>query len=81
MIPSATLLWVQCTPIEKAWKPELDGKCWDPKFSIRYGIFNAAWCAGADIALAMVPWKLLWGLQLKTKEKIGVGIAMSLGVL
>jgi hypothetical protein len=81
MIPSATLAWVQCAPIAKSWNPLIEGTCWDPGVSIRYGIFNAAWCAGADIALAMVPWKIIWGLQLKTKEKIGVGIAMSMGVL
>lgn len=48
---------------------------------INYGIFNAAWCAAADFALALLPWKLIWGLQLKPREKFGVGIAMSLGVL
>jgi hypothetical protein len=30
-----------------------------------------------DIALAMLPWKLVWKLQMKPAEKIGVAIAMS----
>lgn len=34
-----------------------------------------------DIALAMLPWTVIWGLQMKVKEKIGVAIAMSCGVL
>jgi len=34
-----------------------------------------------DITLAMIPWKLIWGLQMRKKEKIGVAIAMSMGVL
>jgi hypothetical protein len=33
-----------------------------------------------DITLALLPWKFLWGLQMKRKEKIGVGIAMSMGI-
>ncbi|KKA29668.1 hypothetical protein TD95_001364 [Thielaviopsis punctulata] len=28
----------------------------------------------------MLPWKIIWDLQMKTKEKIGVGVAMSMGV-
>lgn len=29
----------------------------------------------------MLPWTVIWGLQMKLKEKIGVAIAMSCGVL
>jgi hypothetical protein len=48
---------------------------------VNYGIFNAAWCAAADFALALIPWKLVWGLQLGIREKVGVAIAMSMGIL
>jgi hypothetical protein len=34
-----------------------------------------------DISLALLPWRVLWKLQMRLAEKIGVGIAMSLGVL
>jgi hypothetical protein len=34
-----------------------------------------------DISLALLPWKILWGLQMRFAEKIGVCVAMSLGVL
>lgn len=34
-----------------------------------------------DIVLALLPWQVIWGLQLNFKEKIGVGIAMSMGML
>ncbi|KZM28288.1 uncharacterized protein EKO05_0002740 [Ascochyta rabiei] len=81
MLPSAFIIWVQCTPVEKTWDSTVEGKCWDPTITVNYGIFNAAWCATADIALALVPWKLVWGLQLRLREKIGVGIAMSMGIL
>ena len=81
MIPSALNTWIQCTPLAKAWDDTIEGTCWPASVTVNYGIFNAAWCAVADFALALLPWKLIWGLQLKTREKIGVGIAMSMGVL
>jgi hypothetical protein len=34
-----------------------------------------------DVALALLPWTMIWGLQLRTSEKIGIGIAMSVGIL
>lgn len=41
----------------------------------------AAYSAAMDIALAMLPWKLIWGLNMKREEKIGVAFAMSCGIL
>ncbi|XPS96929.1 hypothetical protein M3J09_006176 [Ascochyta lentis] len=81
MLPSAFITWIQCTPTAKAWNPTLEGTCWDATITVNYGIFNAAWCAAADFALALLPWTLIWGLQMRLREKIGVGIAMSMGVL
>jgi hypothetical protein len=34
-----------------------------------------------DIVLAVVPWKIIWALTMNRKEKIGVMVAMSMGVL
>lgn len=42
---------------------------------------DAVWSALIDVALALLPWKVLWGLQMRTAEKIGVCVAMSLGIL
>jgi hypothetical protein len=42
---------------------------------------HLAYSAAMDIALALLPWKLIWGLQMRRQEKIGVAFAMSCGVL
>lgn len=34
-----------------------------------------------DVALAFLPWKWIWSLQMNMKEKIGVLVAMTMGVL
>ena len=34
-----------------------------------------------DLCLALLPWTVIWNLQMKLKEKIGVAVAMSCGVL
>ena len=34
-----------------------------------------------DLCFALIPWKVVMGLQMKKQEKLGVVIAMSMGVL
>jgi len=33
-----------------------------------------------DLILAMVPWKVIWKLPMKPREKVGIALAMSMGV-
>lgn len=40
-----------------------------------------AWSGACDFALALWPWLILRRLQMKNREKLAVGFAMSLGVL
>jgi hypothetical protein len=34
-----------------------------------------------DFFLALLPWKILWNLQMNNRDKIGLAIAMSMGIL
>ncbi|KLU89502.1 hypothetical protein MAPG_08473 [Magnaporthiopsis poae ATCC 64411] len=80
MTLGAIFFWVQCTPFSKAWTPLMvGGQCWDPEINISYGIFASVYSGLSDLALSIVPWQVLMGLNLKTKEKIGVALAMSMG--
>jgi hypothetical protein len=40
-----------------------------------------AYSAAMDIILAILPWKIIWKLTMNKKEKIGVLLAMNMGVL
>ncbi|KAK4241732.1 hypothetical protein C8A03DRAFT_40827 [Achaetomium macrosporum] len=78
----ATLLLAQCQPPEKLWNFVVEGRCWPPRFYVFYSVCaGGAWSAGMDIVLAIFPWFLLVPMRnIKWADKIGVGIAMSLGV-
>ncbi|KAK4223788.1 hypothetical protein QBC38DRAFT_486921 [Podospora fimiseda] len=74
-------VWARCDPVEKLWKFGMaEGKCWDSRVTNYYGVFAGSLSGVADIILALLPWTLLRGLQMKKKEKIGVIVAMSMGV-
>ncbi|KAL8336577.1 hypothetical protein RB601_000411 [Gaeumannomyces tritici] len=87
---SATLFWVGCSPVEKRWSPFVPGDC-DPDTSVRaavFGFYVSVYSGLVDIILALLPWPILLklrasanGLELSIKEKIGVALAMSMGVL
>ncbi|CAK7205284.1 hypothetical protein SEUCBS139899_008053 [Sporothrix eucalyptigena] len=78
---NAVFLWVRCMPLVKTWDPSIPGTCWAPQVYPIYGIFAAGYSAVMDFVLALLPWKIVWRLQMKQQEKFGVAIAMSLGVV
>lgn len=42
---------------------------------------SVAYSAIVDFVLALLPWKIILSLQMQRHEKIGVAVAMSLGLL
>ncbi|KAK4445941.1 hypothetical protein QBC34DRAFT_357576 [Podospora aff. communis PSN243] len=78
---SVLVTWIQCNPVEKVWDPErVNGICWDARVGVYYGVFAAAYSGLMDVVLALLPWGVVWRLQMGRKEKVGVGIAMGMGV-
>ncbi|KAL1837602.1 hypothetical protein VTJ49DRAFT_3620 [Mycothermus thermophilus] len=77
---SALFPWVNCRPLRKAWDMYVEGECWDPEVTVYYNMFSGIYSACADLALALLPWQFIVTLQMKWKEKMGVGIAMSMGI-
>ncbi|KAF9877419.1 hypothetical protein CkaCkLH20_05119 [Colletotrichum karsti] len=61
--------------------PHLPLSCWQSEDAITLGIFGGFYSALSDFILALLPWKIVLGLQMKKHEKIGVAVAMSMGVL
>ncbi|KAK3900822.1 hypothetical protein C8A05DRAFT_16916 [Staphylotrichum tortipilum] len=80
MMLQAIFFWVKCDPVEKNWHPAIPGRCWDLRVSNGYALFNAVLSGVCDVLFALLPWRLLWGLEMRTKEKIGLVVAMSMGV-
>lgn len=78
---SAAIPWIQCTPIAKTWNTTLEGHCWAAGVGTKIWIATGAYSAFLDFFLAFLPWTFLWGIMLKKKEKFGILIAMSMGVV
>lgn len=34
-----------------------------------------------DVILALLPWVVLWDLEMKKREKAGIALAMSMGIM
>ncbi|KAK4169829.1 hypothetical protein QBC43DRAFT_38585 [Cladorrhinum sp. PSN259] len=80
-VVAATVPWVECKPLEKSWNRMLPGTCWTDNAGQTLWVVTAAYLGSMDVVLAMLPWKFLWGLPLKKKEKWGILTAMSMGVV
>jgi hypothetical protein len=77
---SAFLVWLQCLTASPPWSPFAGSSCLDPQALIHYSMFVGIFSAVVDIAFVVIPWGLLWGLEMKRTEKIGVTLAMGMGV-
>ncbi|OTB04629.1 hypothetical protein M426DRAFT_261904 [Hypoxylon sp. CI-4A] len=77
---SVILRWLQCHPTRLIWDSSVGGTCWDRNLILGFTIFAAAYSAFMDFVLAALPWPIVIKLQIRTSEKIGISIAMSMGV-
>ncbi|ORY58496.1 uncharacterized protein BCR38DRAFT_500261 [Pseudomassariella vexata] len=74
---SAIVIWA---PICNEMGLVLPGRCWAPITVPMLAMACGSYSALLDVVLAFVPCKLVWRTQMKKKERLGVLIAMSLGV-
>ncbi|KAK3356469.1 hypothetical protein B0T25DRAFT_450779 [Lasiosphaeria hispida] len=82
MALSGVIQWAPCWPIQKQWHMELPGVCLQLRFINGYNIFVAAYSGLMDVALALLPWKIVWPMVIwSRREKLGITFSMSLGVL
>lgn len=54
---------------------------WDKNIIFHYNIFLGAYTSAINFILTLLPWKLLMGIWMRRKEKLGAAIAISMGVL
>ncbi|KAH7066270.1 hypothetical protein BKA63DRAFT_158866 [Paraphoma chrysanthemicola] len=78
-IITTTLLFVQCKPTAFLWDQSIEGGyCWLNFTEV--GLTMGAWSAAMDFVLAILPWHVVMGLNMKRKEKITIACGLSLGV-
>ncbi|KAG9258741.1 uncharacterized protein F5Z01DRAFT_632809 [Emericellopsis atlantica] len=80
-VAALVIQFVQCSPLEKVWNPWTDGRCWGRQANLAMSMTSSAYSGIMDLVLATIPWIILKDLQIKRREKIGIAIAMSLGVI
>ncbi|KAG7071387.1 Integral membrane protein [Colletotrichum scovillei] len=56
-------------------------RCWRLDQSVAFTVFSALYSAICDIVLALLPWKMIFNLQMKQSERISVAVALSMGIL
>lgn len=78
---SAYTVWIQCLVADPPWNPYIGSACLPSSVMIRYSVFMGYFSALIDFAFVVLPWKMLWALQMKRSEKVGVTLAMGMGAL
>ncbi|KAF1364275.1 hypothetical protein EJ07DRAFT_98561 [Lizonia empirigonia] len=76
---TTTLLFLQCKPVAFLWDETIPGGYCPITFT-DVGLSMGAWSATMDFVLAILPWPVVMGLNMKRKEKITIACGLSLGV-
>ncbi|KAK4226423.1 hypothetical protein QBC38DRAFT_230850 [Podospora fimiseda] len=74
-------MWTKCTPVRKIWDHGIEGSCVPGEVIVKWYQFTAGYSGIMDVILAFIPWPLMWKITMDRREKIGVAIAMSMGVV
>ncbi|KAI2622426.1 hypothetical protein GGR54DRAFT_63514 [Hypoxylon sp. NC1633] len=78
MVAIVFALCFVCIPYEKIWDFTLPGHCF-PKMHVDVGAAIVHLCT--DLAMLILPQKVIWSLQMSLRKKLGVSIFFSLGIL
>ncbi|KAK2594761.1 hypothetical protein QQS21_007508 [Conoideocrella luteorostrata] len=76
----SVFVFTRCQDPRHLWNPEIPSVCWPATVFDNISLFVGSYSAATDFILALIPWAILWKLQMKRREKFGVAVAMSLGI-
>ncbi|GJD04139.1 integral membrane protein [Colletotrichum higginsianum] len=78
----AVAVWkAACDRPADAYEAVLPGSCWRVQDSVVMAMVANGYSALVDFILSLLPWSIVWGLGMKRHEKVGVAVAMSLGIV
>ncbi|KAK3490065.1 hypothetical protein B0T13DRAFT_85677 [Neurospora crassa] len=72
-------VWIQCG-VDEHGNEDDEPNCLSIKLTASSMMFAGIYSGLMDIVLAVLPWCLIWDLHMQRKEKVGIGIAMSMGL-
>jgi len=67
-----------CTPRKKIWNPMIQGKCLDMPTVIIVSAFVNFF---SDLIILILPQRVIWGLNMSMKRKVGIAALFAVGVL
>ncbi|ORY58510.1 uncharacterized protein BCR38DRAFT_73957 [Pseudomassariella vexata] len=78
LVASVLALCFTCIPYEKIWDFTIPGKCLDKS---KVEISSASIHLASDAIILCLPQRVIWGLNMPIKRRLGVSVIFSLGVL
>ncbi|EFQ36258.1 hypothetical protein CGRA01v4_14980 [Colletotrichum graminicola] len=78
----AVASWIAaCDRPADTYETVIPGTCWRVQDSVVMAMVSNGYSALVDFILSLLPWAIMRGIGMKRHERIGVAIAMSLGII
>ncbi|KAJ0160579.1 hypothetical protein CTA2_7724 [Colletotrichum tanaceti] len=79
LLGCVVVLFAQCQPSHSQWDFSVEKSCWDKRILVYFAIYSGGFCALVDIYLAVYPAVVLARLQMRTRKKVALSIALGIG--
>ncbi|WYZ35502.1 hypothetical protein EsH8_X_000149 [Colletotrichum jinshuiense] len=80
LIGCVVILFAQCQPSHSQWDFSIvERTCWDKWILVYFAIYSGAFCAFVDLYLAIYPAVVLARLQMSTRKKAALSVALGIG--
>lgn len=81
MSASLGLIYSQCTPSQKLWRPDVPGTCNHRDRNRNFGYVQGSVSSLVDVALAIYPILLFWNLQIELAKKLSLSLLFAFGLV
>ncbi|KAI0470596.1 hypothetical protein GGR56DRAFT_136354 [Xylariaceae sp. FL0804] len=69
---------LSCHPFERIWNPLVEGSCVDTvAIAVGVSVVNLTF----DVVILLLPQRIIWGLQMRTRSKAALSIVFAVGIL
>ncbi|KAI1812314.1 hypothetical protein GGS20DRAFT_591748 [Poronia punctata] len=68
---------ISCKPYAKIWDKTVRGRCDN---NDAFDVATAVYGFASDVIILLLPHRVIWRLQMKTKRKIGIAIIFTIGI-